>query len=380
MDTLEKMHLLCDDASVEAAEDGCAHSHKSPLDGIVISHATLPNGRRIRILKTLLTSVCENDCRYCGLRSGRDTRRASLTPDEFAKLIIQLTRAGLIQGAFVSSGVAGGGIRTQDGIIAAAEILRKKMGYRGYLHLKIMPGAEFEQVQHSLSLADRVSINLEAPNMQRLAALAPHKDFWQQLWQPLMWMRTIRQSPVPDFFNRQSWPSVSTQFVVGGSGESDRELLSVSQTLFSNLDLSRIYYSALKPIKGTPLEHHPGIAFQREQRLYQASYLMRDYGFQWDEIPLDACGNLSLTHDPKTEWARINYLQSPLEINRASPHELLRVPGIGPVGMKAILRARKSHSLKDISMLSKLGIRSERASPYILLAGQHPASQPGLFV
>lgn len=379
MDNLEKMRLLCNEAAIEAAEGKCLQSGEKQIDGVVISHATLPNGKRIRILKSLLSSFCENDCHYCGLRCGRDTRRASFSPSEFAWVIVNLTQAGLIHGAFISSGVAGGGIRTMDSILAAAEHLRKKFHYQGYLHLKIMPGAEYDQVYTALILADRISVNLEAPNRRRLSILAPRKKFFEQLWQPLGWANKIRQQPTPPSLSRKSWPSVSTQFVVGASQESDMELLSVSQILFSELDLSRIYFSALKPIRDTPLENHPGIATLREHRLYQASFLMRDYGFQWQEIPLDSNGYLKLDHDPKTLWAQEHLSQKPLEINRASPEELVRVPGIGPIGIKAILHARKMHSITDLSMLSGLGIQVRRASRFILINGRKPAIQPTLF-
>jgi len=260
-----------------------------------------------------------------------------------------------------------------------ARVAPEIKNYRGYIHLKIIPGAEYDQVLASLKLADRVSINLEAPNAARLADLAPSKHFNQHLWQTLVWARKIRQIPTPAFSTRLSWSSISTQFVVGGSDESDRELLSVTQILFSNLDLRRIYYSAFKPIHNTPLENHQSIPFQREQRLYQASYLIRDYGFQWGEISLDQDGNLPLSCDPKTLWARSHLSETPLEINHASPQELLRVPGIGPLGAKAVLFARKHHALNDISMLIKLGIRAERASPFILLCGHQPARQLRLF-
>ena len=156
--------------------------------------AALPNGKRAPLLKSLLTSACERNCYYCPFRAGRDTRRVTFKPDEMARTVVQLSEAQVIQGAFISSGIAGGGMRTQDRLIDTAEILRKKMNYRGYLHLKIMPGAEMAQIERAMQLADRVSVNLEAPNSSRLQLLAPQKDLMEELLQPLRMIEQIRRT------------------------------------------------------------------------------------------------------------------------------------------------------------------------------------------
>ena len=195
----------------------------------------MPNGKRIDLLKTLLTSICERDCYYCPFRAGRDFRRATLKPDAMASLFMEIHRAGAVDGIFLSSGIVAGGLYTQDKIIATAEILRHKLGYRGYMHLKIMPGAEREQVLRTMQLADRVSVNLEAPNTKRLAKLAPLKEFTQELIQPLRWANEIRQGSSPREAWKGRWPSSVTQFVVGGSGESALELLSTTEFLYKQL-------------------------------------------------------------------------------------------------------------------------------------------------
>ena len=158
---------------------------QSKTAGLPIHMAALPGGKRVPLLKTLLTSACERNCYYCPFRAGRDFRRVTFKPDEMAQVVVNMTQARAIQGAFISSGIAGGGVRTQDKLLDTAEILRKKLHYRGYLHLKLMPGAEAAQIERAMQLADRVSVNLEAPNPNRLALLAPQKQMMDELLQPL---------------------------------------------------------------------------------------------------------------------------------------------------------------------------------------------------
>jgi len=379
VDSIKKLCELSSASQIEAGEEGCRQASLQKTDRIVLTRALLPNGRSIPLLKSLLTSCCENDCFYCPCRAGRDGRRTTFQPEEFAKLVISLTRAGLIQGVFLSSGVVDGGIRTQEKLIATAEILRKKLDYRGYLHLKIMPGAEFAQVEASMRLADRVSINLEAPNPLRLKNLAPQKDFSKQLFNRLTWIHQIRQNePASDGWQGR-WPSSCTQFVVGGAGESDQELLQTAQDVHRFYGVLRAYFSAFRPHADTPLAEHAPVPYKREQRLYQADYLLRDYGFMQSELIYDVDGNLPLAEDPKLMWAQRHLLEQPVEINRASREELLRVPGFGPQAVKAILAARRTHTLRDVSSLIKIGINAQRAKEFVLLDGLRSARQLVLF-
>jgi len=341
--------------------------------------AVLPNGKQIKLLKTLLSSACERDCFYCPFRAGRDFRRATFKPDEFASLFMKLHHARAAEGIFLSSGIAAGGSNTQNKILDTAEILRKRLGYRGYMHLKIMPGAERGQVERAMQFADRVSINLEAPNTERLAKLAPHKVFLEELLQPLKWVEEIRRSqPAYKFWNGK-YPSTVTQFVAGGSDESDLELLTTTNWLMKNVRLKRAYFSAFSPIHDTPLENKAAVDPLREHRLYQASFLLRDYGFDLEEMPFTQDGNLPLPADPKLAWAQMNLAERPLEINRAEKRELLRVPGIGLKGADAILSARRTGKLRDLTSLRKLGIVVARAAPFLLLNGKRPERQLVMF-
>jgi predicted DNA-binding helix-hairpin-helix protein len=374
MDPLDKLRLLGPATCFEPAEEvaptggGRAAGALAELAGCVY-YAALPGGKRIPLLKTLLTSACERDCAYCPFRAGRDFQRAAFTPDELARVFLHLHQRGVVEGLFLSSGVAGGGPRTQDRLLAAAELLRQRYGFRGYIHLKIMPGAERDQVAAALPLADRVSVNLEAPNDQRLARLAPHKIFTSELLERLRWIQELRAS------QGGRGPSSTTQFVVGAAGESDVELLSTTEYLYRNLKLARAYFSAFNPVPDTPLESLPPASPVREHRLYQASFLLRDYGFTVEELPFAGDGNLPLAEDPKLAWARQNLAQLPVELNQADREQLLRVPGIGLQGAERVLAARRQGRLRDLRDLRRLGIAADRAAPFILLDGHAPARQ-----
>lgn len=377
MDPLNRLKNLSSQMHLEPAEDALCPQHRR-LDEVYISKAVLPHGQRIDLLKTLLTSVCERDCYYCPFRAGRDFRRATLKPDEMASLFMEIHRAGAVDGIFLSSGIVAGGLYTQDKIIATAEILRHKLDYQGYMHLKIMPGAEREQVVRTMQLANRVSVNLEAPNTQRLAKLAPLKEFTQELIQPLRWVEEIRRNSSPQQAWKSRWPSSVTQFVVGGSGESDLELLATTDYLYRQLHLSRTYFSPFNPVEDTPLENLPPTPVVREHRLYQSSYLLRDYGFDLEELPFDTSGNLPTNIDPKLAWASTHLSEQPIDLNLADRRELLRVPGIGPKGANAILKVRRNSRLHEISDLIKIGINPRRVAPFILLDGRQPAYQMSL--
>jgi predicted DNA-binding helix-hairpin-helix protein len=376
MNALNRLQLLTSQMHLEPAEDAlCPKLSPRKQDEIYISSAALPNGQRISMLKTLLTSACERNCYYCPFRAGRDMRRATFTPDEFARTFMYLHKSGSVEGMFLSSGIVNGGIHTQDQILATAEILRHKYQFKGYLHLKIMPGIEKAQVEQAMLLADRVSINLEAPNDARLQELAPKKQFLDELMQPLRWVEEIRRTQTPHKAWKGTWPSSVTQFVVGAVGDTDVEILSTTENLHRHTGLARAYFSAFNPIEDTPLENQAPTPQIRQNRLYQASYLLRDYGFTLEDLPFEGVGDLPLDNDPKTAWAKAHLTHHPVEVNRASRSELLRIPGIGPKGANVILAARRERCLKDISSLGKLGILAKKASPYILLDGKRPERQ-----
>ncbi len=383
MDPIQKLIDLSSQMHLEPAEDtGCPQIPTQKKDAVHITQAIMPGGKTLPMLKTLLTSACERNCYYCPFRAGRDFHRATFKPEELAKTFMALHSGGLVQGMFLSSGIVAGGVRTQDKLIETAEILRYKLGFLGYLHLKLMPGAEFAQVERTMQLADRVSVNLEAPNAFRLEQLAPRKEFIDELLQPLKWVEQIRrEQPSMKGWNGR-WPSTTTQFVVGAVGESDLELLSTTETLYQQMRLKRAYFSRFNPARDTPLENHPAESPLREHRLYQSSFLLRDYGFSLEDLPFDQNGRLPENMDPKMAWASMNLAQKPIEINSASREELLRVPGLGPKSAQAILASRRQSQrirIQDLEDLRKIGVNPSRAAPFILLNGKRPAYQLSLW-
>ena len=234
---------------------------------------------------------------------------------------------------------------------------------------------EEAQLFRLMELADRVSVNLEGPTPERVHALAPGKNFQQELLRVLRLAGRIRRA-----HPEKKLAGSVTQFVVGAVGDTDRELLSLSASLYRQDGLTRAYYSGFSPQLETPFENLPATNPQREHRLYQASFLLRDYGWNVDDLPFDAEGLLPLDLDPKRYFAERHLREAPLEIMKASRAQLLRIPGIGPQGAGAILRARKEGRISDLSHLRQLRIRApERAAPYILLDGVRPVQQLSLF-
>lgn len=340
-----------------------------------ITNVVTPKGKK-PLLKAMMTTACERNCFYCPFRAGRSkTQRMTFSSDEMAGAFDTLQRANRVDGIFLSSGIIKGSVTTQDKIIDTIEIIRNRYEYQGYIHLKIMPGVEYEQLYRAMLLADRVSVNLEGPTQERLSALAPKKDFMGELLKMLQWAETIRQeNPY------QKLARTVTQFVVGAVGDTDRELLSISNRLYRQMGLTRAYYSGFSPVEQTPFENLTPTDPLREHRLYQASFLLRDYGWGVEDLSFLEDGNLRVDIDPKRAWAERNLREAPIDVMKATRRQLLRVPGIGPVGADAILRARRLGRLTELVHLRKLNIRApEQAAPYILLDGHRPALQMNLF-
>jgi len=376
MDTRQKIEVLGRSAQYDLCGEACgtkASRVRGDLDRWIYP-AVLPDGKRINLLKILLTNACENNCYYCANRASRNFQRLSFTPEELAYAFDQMHRKGLVKGLFLSSGVCNAG-RTMDRMIATVELVRQRYAFPGYVHLKILPGATFAHVERAVQLANRVSVNLEAPNPERLARIAPPKDFTAQLLQPLHWAtRLIKEGQ-----GQRASVSQTTQFVVGASDETDRELLSTTAQLYQQVELARVYFSAFQPIVDTPLEDHPPTPPLREHRLYQSDFLFRQYGFAFEEFIFDDLGNLPSEADPKLMWARAHPECFPVEVNRASLEELLRIPGIGPTSASRILKLRRQGKFCELSDLRQIGAVARRAAPFILLNGKQPPFQLSLW-
>jgi predicted DNA-binding helix-hairpin-helix protein len=379
-DTIARLAQVGEATQYEPAGDQpLAERRRAPYQshslGECITNVTTPTGKR-PILKTLLTTACERNCFYCPFRAGRSKmKRITFTPDELAGGFDTLQRAGQVDGLFLSSGIIKGSVTTQDKIIDAVELVRQRYRYRGYVHLKVLPGIEYDQLYRAMQLADRVSVNLEAPTQERLNELAPKKEFTRELLTMLQWAEDIRkQHP------EQRLAHTVTQFVVGAVGDTDLELLSLSQRLYREMGLSRAYYSGFSPVVQTPFENLTATDPLREHRLYQASFLLRDYGWNVEDLAFLTSGNLPTHIDPKQAWADQHLRHSPVEIMTATRTQLLRIPGIGANAADAILQARRQGRITELSHLHRLHIRTpEKAAPYILLNGQRPLKQQSLF-
>jgi predicted DNA-binding helix-hairpin-helix protein len=379
-DTITKIAQVSAATAFEPAGDQPERERRSTLYqshslNECITNVATPRGQ-LPILKTMITTACERNCYYCPFRAGRGrTKRLTFTPDELASGLDTMQRAGQVQGMFLSSGIIKGSVTTQDKIIDTAEIVRKRYNYRGYLHLKVMPGIEYDQLFRLMQLADRVSVNLEGPTQERLNALAPKKDFTSELLKMLQWAEAIRQANP-----HMKLAGTVTQFVVGAVGDTDQELLSLSSKLYRKAGLTRAYYSGFNPLQQTPFENLAPTDPLREHRLYQASFLLRDYGWNVEDLPFSQDGNMTLTMDPKRAWAEQHLRAAPIEIMTATREQLLHVPTIGPRGANAIIQARLRGHLTDLSHLRKIGIRTpEQAAPYVLLDGQRALEQMRLF-
>jgi predicted DNA-binding helix-hairpin-helix protein len=357
-----------------AVENGCAKDTSS----LGVFRAQMGGGKTMPMLKSMLTTACENNCHYCVFRRPRNLQRYTFTPEEMAEAFMKMVRRGAVEGLFLSSGVIGGGAKSQDHLLKTIEILRLKYHYRGYVHLKVMPGAEETQIERAMQLSTRVSINLEGVTPVRLKFLAPMKNLYGDLFPRIQMMDRFRKDQIQNH-TRPFPTSITTQLVVGVAGESDVETLQLSEILYKQYGLARVYYSGFAPAPDTPLENYPAMDYTRYIRLYQASFLLRDYGFGMEELPFQGGGYLPLNVDPKLAWAQENFAECPIEINQAGLEMLLRIPGIGKLGAERIYNGRKEQKLTDLQQLVKLGISPKRAAPFILMNGHRPEYQMDLW-
>lgn len=375
MDLLQKVESLGQDARFDVCTPTRSGGWRQDDPRRWITPTVLPDGRVEPRFKVLLSNACEKDCAYCANRCGRSFERVSFKPEELAETFYHMWRAKLVTGLFLSSGVHGNSSLTMERMISAVEILRQKHNYQDYIHLKLMPGVDKATVERAVRLADRVSVNLEAPNPERLAKLAGKKKFYEELLTPLRWVSEIRESEGRDLLRLGH----TTQFVVGAADESDKEILTTVSVLYRELKLARVFYSAFSPIEDTPLEDRPATPPIREHRLYQTDFLLRRYGFTLKDLIFDQQGNLPQGTDPKVLSALHKPERFPVEINTARREELLRVPGIGPRSASRILELRRKRAFRSLGDLKKVGVSAQRAAAFILLHGKHPPFQPRLF-
>jgi predicted DNA-binding helix-hairpin-helix protein len=416
-DTQRKLEILSEDAQYDLA---CAcgtredEGRRRGGDGRWIYPVTLPNGGTSVLFKTLISNVCTNDCRYCPLREEHDIRRCALSPEETATVFLDYLNRKKVFGLFLTSGVVGTPDATMERLNATARLLRGRHRFKGYIHLKIIPGAGDAAIDEAVSLASAVSLNIETPGAGHLAKLSSRKDYLRDIIGPIK-----RISQLTAKGSRFERVKQTTQFVVGPAGESDAEIIKYMWGLYDRLRMHRIYFSAyqkglgdpslsggqeMRPSGmglGSPTQNSPlggpfqpmphrqdadatksrgqeardtqgrdalatrGDPFLREHRLYQVDFLMRKYGFTDADIPCDERGYLSLEIDPKEAWAAGHPEFFPVDVNRASRLALLKVPGLGPTTVNRILQLRRTQRVRTLDQIGRVGARLQKAGAYL---------------
>ena len=370
MDTEQKLEVLGAAAKYDICASTSIRSTRPTGQNTIGSHAPAgichsytPDGRCVSLLKVLMTNSCQNNCKYCVNRVSNDFERSGFEPEELAKLFLELYRRNYLEGIFLSSAVQKSPNYTMGRMVQTAEILRNKYNYRGYIHLKALPRCSADLIERGAQLADRMSVNLESPNPDRLKLIASEKNFMLDLVEPInVIQKQIQKGRLK--------AGQTTQFVVGAAGESDLELLKTTNWLYQKKSLRRAYFSAFVPPDPNSPVLSPPVPLLREHRLYQADWLMRFYEFRLEDLVLQQDANLSLDLDPKMVAALKNRERFPVEINQAPFKTLLQIPGVGPTAAKRIWRVRKEHRLTDISELRNIGVVIKRAKPFILINGK----------
>ncbi len=398
-DTKQKLEILSADAQYDLA-CACGSSdderRRRGAQGNWIYPVSLPNGGTSVLFKTLVSNVCSNDCKYCPLRANQDVRRCTLNEEETVNTFLDYHKRGEVFGLFLSSGVLGTPDATMERLNRIAKILRYRRNFRGYIHLKVIPGASANAIEEAVKLSSAVSLNIETPGAKYLAQLSDKKRFLEDIVEPIKLISRLTGRG-----NKYERVKQTTQFIVGAADETDSEIVKYMWGLYDRLNLRRIYFSAYQKIDNNDSntlfsrrrnddeksdlsrrsEAKPDVSasqseirnpqsaintpFVREHRLYQVDFLLRKYGFSESDIIFDQQGNLPLDTDPKESWAKRNPQYFPVNINKASKDELLRVPGFGQITVERILESRKSAKIKTITDLGKSTMLLKKATDYL---------------
>ena len=374
LDTL--MTLAADDREGPPAR--LRHARDSgALNPLNIRSLRSPAGGRTSLLRILMTNACSYNCAYCPMRRDRDLPRTLLKPEELVRIFLGAHRRGWVEGLFVTTGIPSRPVRVMDDLITALELLRERHGFRGYVHVKLVAGAEPAQIERLTALASRVSLNLEAPCGQSLARIAPDKSLpvalenLERVRSLVMLERAERAHGKPiDALHPTGAAGMTVQFVVGATPDTDRTLIDTVARLKAGGGIHHTHFSAFRPIVDTPMEGVPAAPALREYRLYQVDYLLHDYGFAPDEVVYAPSGNLPLAVDPKTAWALAHPERFPVEVTRADLEALVRVPGIGPVAAQRLVAGRRGLALRTLRDLRGLGVVTTRAAGFLTLRGR----------
>lgn len=392
---MEKLKILADSAKydVSCSTSGVGRRNNGRIGNAHaagICHSWSADGRCISLLKVLFTNKCAYDCEYCINRRSNDFPRASFEPDEIARLTIEFYRRNYIEGLFLSSAVEKSPDYTAERILEALRLLRYKYGFAGYIHAKIIPGVS-QEILHQIGLvADRLSVNIEMPNSESLALFAPQKKP-KQIFAPMRQItntlieRNSLVGPGTMFKGRDinalstnagretfAPAGQTTQMIIGAGGESDKSILTTSENLYHAFKMKRVYYSAYIPVVKSDILPDISTAppLAREHRIYQADWLLRFYGFSVSELFNGGDENLDPDLDPKVTWALRNLDKFPIEVNKAPYEMLLRIPGVGAVSAKRIVRQRKVSAVR-FDDLKKMGVVLKRAKYFITCVGRY---------
>lgn len=379
----EKLAILADAAKYDVSCSSSGSNRKGVkgdlgnTSAFGICHSFTQDGRCISLLKILLTNHCIYDCVYCVSRRSNDIKRAAFTVEEIVDLTINFYRRNYIEGLFLSSGVFKDPNTTMERLVRVAKKLRLEERFNGYIHLKTIPGASDELIREAGLYADRLSINLEIPTKEGLKLLAPEKDHKQMLSN----VEFVKNELAINTIEKQKYKHApkfapagqTTQMIIGATNETDQKIIHVADYMYQKLSLKRVYYSGYVPVLQD--SRLPSLQSQvpvvRENRLYQADWLMRYYGFAPNEIVDERQPFLDLEIDPKLAWALRNSHVFPIDINQAPREMLLRIPGVGVRSVQKILMARKFQTLSYYD-LKKMGVTLSRAKYFITCSGATP--------
>lgn len=379
MDIKEKLEILADAAKYDVSCSSSGSNRKNKNNGLGngsmggICHSWSEDGRCISLLKILMTNNCIYNCEYCVNRRENDRVRATFSPEEIANITMNFYRRNYIEGLFLSSGVIKNPDYTMERLVRVAELLRNKYKFNGYIHMKAIPGASEDLISHMGLLVDRMSINIELPTKKSLALLAPEKRIGD-IVRP---MASVKNEMMVYGADRKIFAHTpkflpagqTTQMIIGAGGESDLDIIKTSEKLYNSYSLKRIYYSGFIPVvKSKYIQGIDKTPLLREHRLYQADFLMRGYNFKANDLLDKQNDNLDLSIDPKTNWAINNIERFPIEINKASYSQLMKVPGFGRTYASRIIEARKFRKLTYDS-LKAMKISTKRAQHFILVNG-----------
>ena len=382
MNIKEKLNILSAAAKYDVSCSSSGSNRKNNNNGLGnaessgICHSFAADGRCISLLKILLTNYCIYNCKYCINASSKDVPRAAFTPEEVVDLTINFYKRNYIEGLFLSSAIFKTPNYTMELLLSVVKKLSVDEKFNGYIHLKAIPGADEALIKEAGKYVDRMSVNIELPSASSLKLLAPQKTK-ENILAP---MGIIKNNIIETKDLKKHIKSTplfvpggqSTQLIVGATPESDYKILNLSENLYKKFDLKRVYYSAYVPVvrneKALPDIIHPPLV--REHRLYQADWLLRFYGFKSKELLKDENENFDLNFDPKTSWALNNINNFPMEVNKVSYDELLRIPGIGVRSARKIIISRRVHSL-SFEDLKKIGVVLKRAKYFITCKGKY---------